>query len=270
MLRQLIINHSNLMKKYLTRVLGAGLLTLAVCTGAFAQQAEMDSLMQRADSLYDHYHEKEALELYNRILERKPDNYTALWRASFLYSRIGNRFEKEEQKRDYFNRGITLAEQALQEDSTDVWSNFVMSVAMGRKALIAGARDRVAASRAIKQYARSALKYDSTNPGPWHVMGRWHFKIANLNFVERLAANTLFGGIPGPASNEEAIRHIQKAIELQPDYILYYYDLADIYRERGRDREAIETCRKALELPVLTPDDPGLKDKCREMIDDLR
>lgn len=258
------------MNKIFKRITGCVLVLVLGSGGAFGQDAALETLKERADSLYKAFREEQTLELYKTILEREPENYRALWRASFLYSRIGNRFEEDERKREYFNKGIELAEQALEVDSTDTQSNFVMSVAMGRKALIAGASARVAASRAIKRYAQRAIRFDSTNPGPWHVMGRWHYKVANLSFVERLAANTLFGGVPGPASNEEAIRHIKKAIELEPDYILYYYDLADIYRQTGREQEAIQTCEKALELPNLTVEDPRLKGQCRKLIQDIR
>lgn len=227
-------------------------------------------LEQRADSLYQEYEEKRALDIYLDILQKEPENYQALWRTSFLYSRVGNRLESEDQQREYYNNAIDLAEQALEVDSTDTQSNFVMAVAMGRKALISGARERVAASRAIKKYADKAIELDSTNAGAWHVLGRWHFKVANLSWIERAAANTLFGGIPGNASNEKAAEAIEKAIELNQDYILYYYDLATVYKDMGRDQQAISTCQTALDKPLLTPGDEEIKADCRELIADLQ
>jgi tetratricopeptide (TPR) repeat protein len=234
-----------------------------------AQQDIVDQ-KQRADSLYESFQEKQALELYRDILEEEPENYKALWRASFLYSRIGNRFNDEDDQKEYFNRGIDLAERALEVDSTDAQSHFVMAVAMGRKALISGARERVAASRAIKKHADKALEYDESHAGAWHVLGRWHFKVANLSWVERAAANTLFGGIPGDASNQKAADAIQKAIDLNQNNILYYYDLAKVYEEMGQAQQAISVCENAVELESQTPDDPGLKEQCRKLIYDLQ
>lgn len=243
------------------------LVLLLSSTVIHAQQVDSD-LESRADSLFDNAEEQEALEVYQRILEQNPDHYEALWRRSLLYSRIGNRHDSEEEQREYFDEAKSLAERALQVDSTDTQSNFVMAVAMGRMALIAGARERVAASRAIKRYADKAIELDPSNPGAWHVLGRWHFKIANLSFIERAAANALFGGIPGDASNEKAVESMQRAIELMPDYILYHHDLAMVYEEMGETQKAIETCRIALEIESHTPDDPMLKEECREWIQD--
>ena len=233
-----------------------------------AQQENQVPPSTKADSLYEAYKETEALRAYENILEEQPENYKALWRASFLYSRIGNRKERTERQQEYYDKAISLAEQALKVDSTDVESNFVMSVAMGRKALIASARERVAASREIKKYVDRALAYDSTHAGAWHVLGRWHFKVANLNFVERLAAKTLFGGIPGDASNPKAVRAIERAIELKDQYVLYYHDLAMVFDEMGKKKEAIQACQMALKQENLTPDDPKLKNDCRNWIED--
>ncbi|MDX1618044.1 MAG: tetratricopeptide repeat protein, partial [Balneolaceae bacterium] len=241
----------------------------AITITSNAQNGMDDEMLDRADSLYHSFQEPEALEAYKTILEQDPNRFTALWRTSFLYSRIGNRLESEERQREYFNRGIELARRALNVDSTDARSNFVMAVAMGRKAIISRVRERVAASRDIKKYAERAIRLDSTHAGAWHVLGRWHHKVANLGFLERAAANTLFGGIPD-ASEKKAVEAIERAIRLNPKYMLYYYDLARAYRSMGRDEQAIETCEKALGMPPLTPDDPKIREECRELISELQ
>lgn len=235
-----------------------------------AQQGNGGSLASEADSLYNAFEEKEALKAYEKILNRDPEDYRALWRASFLYSRIGNRKGEKETQKEYYSKAQQLAKRALEVDSTDAQSHFVMSVAMGRKALIASARDRVAASRDIKKHVDRALAFDSTHAGAWHVLGRWHFKVANLNFVERLAANTLFGGIPGDATNETAAKAIRRAIELNDNYVLYYHDLAMVYNEMGKQKEAMEACQNALGLENLTPDDMRLKNECRNWLEDWK
>lgn len=225
--------------------------------------------MARADSLFENYHQQEALDAYNQILEDDPKNLSALWHSSLLYSRLGNEFDDEDQQKEYFNKAKARAERALEVDPLHTQSNFVMAVAMGRMALIVGAKERVAASRDIKKYAERSLEADSSNAGAWHVLGRWNYEISDLNFAERLAANVLFGGIPEGASNEKAAEYIEKAIELNPDMLLYYYDLAKVYDELGQEEQAVATCREALEMPSRAPEDDDTKEDCRELIDDL-
>jgi|AntRauTorcE11898_2_1112593.scaffolds.fasta_scaffold07198_2 tetratricopeptide (TPR) repeat protein len=237
---------------------------------AFSAAAQSSTEMARADSLFQNYHEKEALVLYNDILDENPQNFKALWRSSLLYARIGNRLKDSDEKEDFFINANKRADRALQVDPTHTQSNLVKSIAMGQMALIGGTRDRVAATRDIKKYAERSLKADSTNPGPWHVLGIWNYEVSDLNFAERMAANVLFGGIPDGASLENAVNYIEKAIELNPDFLLYYYDLARSYKEMGKDSQAIASCQKALQKPTVAPDDDKIKQDCRELIDDLK
>lgn len=254
------------MKNNLSRL--SAILLFMVSPVLLLAQSSAGDLKQRADSLYENYQEKEALDIYRKLLEKQPKDFETLWRTSFLYSRVGNRLDSEDQQEEYFNRAIELAERALEVDSAHTQSNLVMAVAMGRKALISGARSRVAASREVRKYAERALEHDPENEGAWHVLGRWHFKVSNLSWLERAAANTLFGGIPD-ASTEKAAEYIEKAISLNDRYLLYYYDLARIYDDLDREQEAIEACKTALEKPELTVDDDRIKEDCRELIEGL-
>lgn len=242
------------------------LLIFFIAPESLAQQVDED-LVSRADSLYDAFEEKEALSIYEEILEDHPENYKALWRTSFLYSRIGNRLDDEDQQEEFFKQARDLAEKALEINPDGAWSNFVMAVAMGRMALISGAKDRVEASREIKKYANRAIEIDAEHAGAWHVLGVWHYQVANLNFLERTAARTLFGGLPD-ASNEEAIEALERAIELTPQYVLYHHDLAMAYEEAGNESAAIEACETALQKENISPDDEKLKNECREWIND--
>ncbi|MCH8317029.1 MAG: tetratricopeptide repeat protein, partial [Bacteroidetes bacterium] len=87
---------------------------------------------------------------------------------------------------------------------------------------------------------------------------------------EKTAANLLFGGVPEGASFEKAIKHYKTAIQIRPDYILYYYDLAVTYEEIDEDQKAIASLEKAIKLRPITPDDPGRLKNCRELLVDLK
>lgn len=248
------------------KIVIALILFSAISTIGFSQHRSSELAL--ADSLYDNFHESEALKRYSSVLESDPDHYLALWRSSFLYSRIGYRLEDEQKQLNYYDEAIQLARRALHVDSSDTQSNFVMAVAQGRKAMVSGARERVAASRSIKRYAEKVISIDSLHAGALHVLGRWHFKVANLSFLERAAANTLFGGIP-EASEQQALRYLKKASRLKPNYILYAYDLARLQKHIGNEQKALKRCRTALKMEPLSPDDPELKQKCRSLINTI-
>lgn len=240
------------------------LLLMLISMTASAQL--MTGELTQARKLEKQGKEKEALNKFQEVLEISPNNYEALWQTSFLYSRIGNRKEDHDTKVEYFNKAKEYAKRALEVDSSDPESNYVMSVAMGRMALIVGARERVKASKDIRKYAKRALEYNPEHAGAWHVLGLWHYKVANLNFAERAAANMLFGGAPEGASEEKSIESFQKAIQYDPDFMLYYYDLADTYSKMGKNDSAKKYYRKVVDMKSVTPDDPGMKKDAREFL----
>lgn len=246
------------------------LLSFACSFTAFAQSNNANETLQKANQLFSEYKEPQALEAYLSVLKSEPENCTALWNASYLYSRIGNRFDEKKKKVEYFKKAKELAEKALKVDSTDANSNFAMSVAMGRMALISSAKARVAASADIKHYAEQALKYDPHHAGAWHVLGRWNYKVANLNFAERFAAKVLFGGLPKGASDQNAINDYKKAIEYDGNTMMYYIDLAKVYKAEDQDQEAIQTLQKMLQLQPKTPDDPGFVEEAHKMLKKLK
>ncbi len=244
------------MKRFLSVVLTI----MFACQVSLAQNnSTVNELLQKADSLKKGFHEKEALKTYLQVLDKDSTNYKAVWNASYYYSRVGNRFADKSQKEDYFQKAKELAKRALRLRTDDAYSNFVMSVAMGRIALIASAKNRVAASNDIKHYVDKAISEDSSLAEAWYVLGRWNYKVDNLNFAERLAANVLFGGLPKGASTQKAIQCYEKAISLNPNIIMYYYSLAEAYHTTHQDHKSIETINELLKLPNKSPDDPGYK-----------
>lgn len=225
--------------------------------------------LKKAQKLTYQWKEEEALQVYKKILIKDELNYEALTKASFLLSRCGNRKSSKEEKIKYFAMAKRFAEYALKQKPNASEPNYLMALALGRYAQNKSAKQRVAMSKEIRKYAEKAIQINPKHAGAWFLLGKWHFKVANLNFAERAAANLLFGGAPKGASNSEAIKCMKKAIELRPKYTLYYYDLAVVYEDIGEDDNARKYLKKAIELPNGQIDDYSIKKKCKALLDDL-
>lgn len=232
---------------------------------AAAQTA--DELVTQAASQMERQLEGPALATCLKALEKDPNNYGALWRASLLKSRIGNRIvDDPTEQSNYYRSAKDLAGRAIKANPNDAEGYFVMSVAMGRIALISGSKEKVAASADIKKNADEALRLNNRHAGAWHILGRWNYGVANLNFAEKAAANVLFGGVPKGASNENAVNCYNNALANRPNYILYMYDLAEAHYTMGEKAKAKEVLNKAIALPAVTPDDPTTQAKCRALL----
>ncbi|MCK5346365.1 MAG: hypothetical protein KAR20_23305, partial [Candidatus Heimdallarchaeota archaeon] len=103
----------------------------------------------------------------------------------------------------------------------------------------------------------------------YHVLGRWNRKIANLSWIEETFANMFLGGVPEEASDENAVKNFQRAIEIKPGYINHHLELGITYEMMGLDEEAANEFQQCLDLPKSDSDDDEQKKHAQEYLDDL-
>ncbi len=224
-------------------------------------------LIQKAETLEKEFKEGEALKVFREVIAKDPDNIVALARASFLSSREGYRSEGDEKIRLY-NQAREYAERALAIDPDDVEANYSMGVAMGRIAEISPTKEKIEASKDIKRYAEKTLKLDRNHAGAWHLLGKWHAGVKDLGATKMFMIKMIYGGMP-KASYETAVACFNKAINLHPDYILYYLDLAKTYKSMGRKEDARTVLNKIVKMKAITPDDPGYISEAKELLEKL-
>lgn len=236
-------------------------------SSAFAQ--DVNKLLREAIQLEQSLREADAFNKYKEILRVSPINMDALTKCSELSSRIGNRQPTKAGKQDYFRAAQTYAELALRVNANNADANFVMAMAMGRKALTESGKARVAAVKDIKRYADAALRINPNHSKAWHVIGKWNYEVSSLSSVERAAAKVLFGGLP-KASIAEAVRAYEKAQSLDPKILLNYLELAKAYKKNGQKAQAIAAINKMLPLPNTTEDDDRIKSEGRQLLNEWK
>ncbi|WP_299821378.1 hypothetical protein [uncultured Pontibacter sp.] len=242
---------------------------------AFATMADdgasgNDKLLQQAEQLLVNYKDSEALVVFEKILEESEDNYVALCKASYLHCRIGDRYTDETKKLQHISKAREYANRAYALNPSDSESNYVMALSLGSQALVSGPKERLSSINQMKTFVDAALAANVEHAGAWHILGRWYFKMANLNFAEKMASKFLFGGVCGVASNKDAADAIERAITYNPKNIRYYYDLALIYSEMKEKEACMNTLTKALTLTLYTKEELELSRRCKIMLQEKK
>ncbi|MFD2245044.1 hypothetical protein [Pontibacter ruber] len=250
--------------KAITFILILGLSAPAVKAGA--AESGYDKLLQRAEQLLSNYKDSEALTVYEEVLAAAPDNYEALCKASFLHSRIGDRYNDDSRKMEHFSKAKAYASHAYEINPTDDESNYVMALSLSCIAMISGPKQRLSVTNQIKSFLDAALADNQENAAAWHLLGRWYYKMANLNFAEIAASKMLFGGVCEKASNEDAVKALQMAIKYNPQNIRYYYDLANVLQDMNDHKACISTLEQALTLHLETREELELSRRCKIML----
>lgn len=235
-------------------------------TEGVANSGNEKALLAKAQELLKKYKDTEALQVYEQVLESAPQNYEALCKASYLHCRIGDRYADETTKAEHFEKAKTYAMMAYGLKPHDAESNYAMAMSISNLAMVSGGRKRLEGINQAKLFVDEALKDDKEHAGAWYLLGRWHFKMANLNIAEVAVSKVLFGGVSKDASNYKAIEAIKTAIRFSPDNIRYYYDLATIYKELNDLDACVNVLEQALILEVATSEDLELARRCKMML----
>lgn len=224
----------------------------------------------RGDEAYAQFDNKAALDFYKKAFALDSANYEAAWKLSRAYVDVGEGLPDKEERKTNYLEADKYARKAVEIDSLRAKGHLWRSIALGRVALDAGAKERVRMSKEIKKEVDRALELDPRDDIAWHVLGRWHRKISTLSWIEKKFANMFLGGVPKEASVEKAAECFQKAIEINPGHINHHLELGITYEELKQKELAIQEYETALSLPVKDADDPGYKKTAEERLKKLK
>lgn len=230
-----------------------------------SQQALLSEASQYKNKYY-----KKALDIYEKVLEIDPDNVEALSEAGLLLTKIGNKDPKKNEKEVYFTKALNYTKKAVTLNPNSYMANYTFGVALGRMGDIQGARERVKNSQIIKNHTEKALQINPNHGPSWHLLGRFNYRLSNLNVAERAAAAVLFGGLPEGVSNEKALECYEKAVALKGDYLLYRLDLAIALIKLNKKERAKEVLQEAVKLPVETEDEKEYLADCQNLLRKLK
>ena len=227
------------------------------------------TLLRDAERLEHAFREGDALQKYKEVLRYQPNNLIALCKSSDLSSRIGHRQNNKQIQADYYRAAKAYAEAALRTNPYSPEANFVMSVAMGRMAMLTGGKEKIQYVNEIRRYAENTLKYDPNNFKAFHVLGKWHYEVSNLTSFERTMARLLFGGLP-KASLKDAIAYYEKSRSLEPNFSINYLELAKAYRRNHEEKKAIDMLTRLQTIPNKIEDDVRIKREGKELLKEMK
>jgi len=161
------------------------------------------------------------------------------------------------------------AQRALKADPSNAVAHLCVAVGYVKNFPYADNETKVKWSKAIKRECETAIKLDPKQDVGYYLLGRWNYSTANLNFIYRGLVRLIYGGLP-PASNEEAIKNFQRAIELAPNRIIHHHQLAIAYETTGQGKLAIAELEKCQTLKPVDRDDEQAQKEAATLLSSLK
>jgi tetratricopeptide (TPR) repeat protein len=245
--------------------------TLCLPAAAQAQFVGFGDAISEADMLYMAGDPRASLDRLLEHLETDSLNYDALWRASRAAVVIGIDIEQEKNREQnaWLDPALYWARRAADLRPGEVDGLYWRGVSSGRRAMNAGPSYAVELAQNVYDDAHAILAQDSLHGGAHNMLGKLNYEVMSMSRVKRLVART-FMDRPSldDTSWEQAEYHLEKAVEVWPDFVLFHFDLAQLHRKRGRRDQAIESYVQAVRLPTVHPTDRKLQLQAQEQLEE--
>ena len=167
------------------------------------------------------YEDKEFDASYDLLAPLAADHASTapyLWRMSRHHFGLSDNSSMDEFISDNLYKGFEYAQQAVAADSNSAGARGYYGIIIGRIGLIEGTRQKIINSYEVRSHTLAAIKLDSENDAWQHVMGRWHYALADLSWLERTVASLIYAK-PPQASFDMAVEFFLAAANSAPDEI---------------------------------------------------
>ncbi|XP_037829511.1 regulator of microtubule dynamics protein 2 isoform X2 [Kryptolebias marmoratus] len=211
---------------------------------------ELAVLLQRIDRLRQGG-ESEKRESLDILLEQKDQfgqNSAFLWRLTRAYCDVHDACCLLEEKKTLAERGKQVGEEAICLNPRCAESHQWYAIMCGILAEYDTIQNKIKNGYIFKDHLDKAIELKPQDPLSYYLLGRWCYAVAQLSWIERKVAATLFGEPPS-ATIEDALKNFLKVEELHPAYSkLNYVFLAKCYKYLGQMEKARQMCEAACSM----------------------
>jgi len=246
------------------------LLSLLLVSIAMAQSAKVKSLLTEAEKLHDANDYQGTMAKLQEAEKLNKDNPEILWKIARAYFDFADQDPEnlELQKKNIYP-GFEYAKRCIEIAPNVAGGHQYYAILIGRIGEIEGTKQKITNSYAVKEHTLKAIELDPTEDSNYHVMGRWHYALADLSWVERQIASVIYAKPPA-ASFECAVEFFTKAHELNPTDIRHLLWLGKSYEKLGQKDKAIDALKQALAITATTDSEKNMHQEAKKLLEDLQ
>jgi tetratricopeptide (TPR) repeat protein len=219
----------------------------------------VDQLLKEGDEYAeDKWDNQKALDTYLQADKISPNNYEVYWRISRAYVDIAEHMpagtdEQKDVQLAKYQVALDWAEKSVKLAPDKSVTYVRRAIANGRIALFKGVFTAIGLVNSVRADLEKGIKLGNggnmVQAVAHYVLGRTHAKVCEKAYLLRLPLGLGWG------DTEVAEKEYKKAIELRPNYRMFYLDLARLYVEDDEYQKAREYLTKVEQSPKQDEDD---------------
>lgn len=250
------------------------ILLLAVATvlttdTIWAQSGKVKALLDQAEKLHEAKDYQATMAKLREAEKLDPANPEVLWKIARAYFDFADQQPEniEVQKANLYP-GLEYAKKCVNLYPNVAGGHQYYAILIGRIGEIEGTKQKITNSYAVREHTLRAIELDPDEDANYHVMGRWHYALADLSWAERQIASLIYAK-PPEASFEEAEKFFNQAHELKPNDIRHLLWLGKTQIKLKKTEAAKSNLNKAVSLPATSESDKALQQEARTLLKKL-
>lgn len=136
------------------------------------------------------------LEKLTELKNKYPENSDILWRIAKACKLLANQSENTEIKKMYIIRGVEICEHAISLKPNKALCHKWMAILVGMRSELLPTKERILDGYTFKKHLDIAISITPNDPLLHHMLGRFAFEIAQLSWLEKTVAKSLFAEVP--------------------------------------------------------------------------
>ncbi|GAB1609730.1 regulator of microtubule dynamics protein 1-like isoform X2 [Argonauta hians] len=210
---------------------------------------------------------KKAYKLLHESKDKYVDNIDFHWRLSKSTFQMAETHKPQSnEKKDLLLVARDLANASLALNVNSSSAHKWYAVIVGSLTEYLGIRQQIELAYSIKYHIEEGLKLNPKDAFLHYMLGRWHYRVYMMTWMERKIAHLIFNNNPPQTSPEETLAHFMTAEKLRPmiwkENLLH---IARCYAEMEKYSEAVKWLLKAKKIKRSEIDD----EKTDKDIEDL-
>ena len=207
-----------------------------------------------ADGMFDANQYQQLYQLLKISLPRSPDDEEINWRLARACKKLADGKSKAEQE-PLMREGLKAAEHALKLAPSSGPAHKWYAILLSSVGEFDGTSASIKNSFIVKQHFEKACELSPNDATSRHLLGLWCYEVANLSWMTRKLASTLFAE-PPESTFEEAVGHFELAERMDPGfYPKNLLLLAHAYHKMGQIERAQYFLQRCKAAKVRTPED---------------
>jgi tetratricopeptide (TPR) repeat protein len=244
-------------------------MSLLVYAPIMAQNAAPGELIKESDDLFFKFDNSGAYHVLVSANERFPHNAEILWRLCRVETHIADEMpvstdEQKNQQLITYQTALDYADSAIAADPKNSNAYTFRAAANGKIALFKGVFSVAPVVKQVRDDCERAITLDPNNSIAYYIMGRTNAKLAEKPKLFRWPLGLAWGNL------DDAIRFYEKAISLDPNFVMFRFDLARAYINEDEYQKAKEQLYKIPSIPKRDEVDDSLKTEAQKLLQEIK